>query len=294
MANKRIINCIRIFSLVFLAVFLSSCKEQPAASQELYLAVDELYDAVVARADAYEVIAEIDHSRLAAKEGEVMPPARVVIFSDPAVNTPILQQEPLAGLDLPFKVLAYAEGDSPAVIFTSADYLKRRHGLADGPGLQRYEEEILNVVASLPDEAIVPFDTSSLNKGAGIHTLTSKYGFDQSIDRLKTDILAAGDTIWFGEIDYQAEAAALGVELPKLTLLLFGAPGPGAKAMADIPRMGLDAFCQKVLVLELPDSSVEAYFNEMPEFAELHQGSKSLPHRVINYRMGKTLGGAIE
>jgi len=26
----------------------------------------------------------------------------------------------------------------------------------------------------------------------------------------------------------------------------------------------------------------------------LHQGSKSLPHRVINYRMGKTLGGAIE
>ena len=284
----------RIFSLIFLTIFLSSCKEQQAASQELYQAVDELYDQVVARADAYEVIAEIDHSRLAAKEGEVMPPARMVIFSDPSVNTPILQQEPLAGLDLPFRVLAYAEGESPAVISTTADYLKRRHGLADGPGLQRYEEEILSIVASLPDEAIVPFDTSSLNKGEGIHTLTSKYGFEQSIDRLKTDILAAGDTIWFGEIDYQAEATGLGVELPKLTLLLFGAPGPGAKAMADIPRMGLDAFCQKVLVFELPDGSVEAYFNEMPVFAELHHGSKSLPHRVINYRMGKTLSGAIE
>ena len=292
--RRQIITCARFCSLIFLGIFLSSCNERQPASQGLYQAVDELYDAVVARAAVYEVIAEIDHSRLAAKEGEVMSPARVVIFSDPAVNTPVLQQEPLAGLDLPFRVLAYAQGELSAVIFTSADYLKRRHGLTDGPDLQRYEETIFSVVGSLPEEAVVQFDTSSLQKGAGIATLSSNYGFDQTIDRLKTNILAQGDTIWFGEIDYQAEAATLGVELPKLTLLLFGAPGPGAKAMADIPRMGLDAFCQKVLVYELTDRSVKVFFNEMPVFAELHQGSKALPHWVINYRMGKTLSGAIE
>jgi hypothetical protein len=60
--------------------------------------------------------------------------------------------------------------------------------------------------------------------------------------------------------------------------------------MADIPRMGLDAFCQKALVYELPDGQVNVYFNEMPVFAELHQGSTSLPHRVINHRKGNTLG----
>ena len=292
--RRQIITCTRIFSLIFLGVLLGACTEQQPASQGLYQAVDELYDSVVAGAEAYEVIAEIDHSRLAAKEGGVMPPARVIIFSDPAVNTPLLQQDPVTGLDLPFKVLAYAEGESAAVIFTPADYLKRRHDLTDGPDLQRYEEAISDVVASLPDEAVVPFDTSLLDKGAGIVTLSSIYSFDQSIDRLKTNILAEEGTVWFGEIDFQAEAAALDVELPKLTLLLFGAPGPGAKAMADIPRMGLDAFCQKVLVYELPDGSVKVFFNEMPVFAELHQGSKSLPHRIINYRMGKTLGGAIE
>ena len=162
--RRQIITCARICSLTFLGIFLSSCSERQPASQGLYQAVDELYDAVVARTAVYEVITEIDHSRLAAKEGEVMPPARVVIFSDPAVNTPILQLEPLAGLDLPFRVLAYAQGESPSVIFTSADYLKRRHGLTDGPDLQRYEEAIFSVVGSLPDEAVVQFDTSSLQK----------------------------------------------------------------------------------------------------------------------------------
>lgn len=284
---------VSILAITFLTVAISSCKERQAASQDLYLAVDELFEEVLAGTDDYKVIAEIDHSRLAAKEGGVMPPARVVIFSDPELNSQILQQVPRAGLDLPFRVLAYAEGDMPAVIYTPADYLKRRHGLSDGPGLQRFGKDLLNVVSSVPQQAVVEFNTSSLEEGAGIKTLNSEYAFDQTVERLKSAIMAEGDTIWFGEIDYQAEAEAIGIELPKLTLLLFGAPGPGAKAMADIPRMGLDAFCQKALVHELADGKVEVYYNEMPVFAELHQGSKSLPHRVINYRMGKTLSGAV-
>ena len=76
--------------------------------------------------------------------------------------------------------------------------------------------------------------------------------------------------------------------------MLFGAPGPGAKAMADFPRMGLDAFCQKVLVYQMPDGQVNAYFNEMPELAQMHYSDSSLPHKVINHRMGATLGGAVE
>ncbi len=286
-------NCAGMLAVFFLGALLTSCAQRGPASDKLYRAVDELYDTVVAAADRFKVVAEIDHSRLAAEQGETMPPARVVIFSDPTVNTSILQQEPLAGLDLPFRVLAYAEDDSPAVIFTTADYLKRRHGLADGPALQRYEESILSVVESVTDDAVVAFDASSLGKGQGIVTLSSDYGFDETIERLKATITAESDTIWFGEIDYREEAAALGVELPRLTLLLFGAPGPGGKAMAERPRMGLDAFCQKVLVYQAPGGQIEVLFNEMPAFAELHYGDSALPHKVITKRMRDTLGAAV-
>ncbi len=277
-----------------MGALLSSCIQREPVADVTYRAVDELYESVVAATSPFKVIVEIDHSRLAAEKGETMPPARVIIFSDPAVNTSILQEEPRAGLDLPFRVLAYAEGDEPAVIFTTAGYLKSRYGIADGPALQRYEEEVLSVVSAVPEDVVVAFDTSSFGKEQGIVTLGSAYGFDETIERLKAAITAEGDTIWFGDIDYREEAAALGVELPRLTLLLFGAPGPGGKAMAERPRMGLDAFCQKLLVYQTPGGQIEVLFNEMPALSELHYGDSALPHKVITRRMRDTLGGAIE
>ena len=285
---------ISLLLVLFLGVLLSSCTQREPASDTLYRAVDELYDSVVAATDRYAVIVEIDHSRLAAEQGEMMPPARVVIFSDPAVNTLILQQDPRAGLDLPFRVLAYAEGDAPAVTSTTAEYLKRRHGLADSQALQQYEESILGVVRAVPDHAAIAFDTPPLGKGQGIVTVSSDYEFEETIARLKTAITAESDTIWFGDIDYREQAAALGVELPGSTLLLFGAPGPGGKAMAERPRMGLDAFCQKVLVYQAPGGQVEVLFNDIPSFAEFHYGDSALPHKVITRRMLKTLAGAVE
>ena len=278
----------------FVGVMLSSCAGREPSGDALYGAVDELYDSVVAAAGPFKVITEIDHSRLAAEQGETMPPARVVIFSDPAINSSILQQDPRAGLDLPFRVLAYADGDAPAVVFTSADFVKRRHGLADSPALQRYKESVLSVVSAAAGHAAAAVDVTSLGKGQGIVTLSSVHGFEETIERLKNAITAEDDTIWFGDIDYRDEAAALGADLPNLTLLLFGAPGPGAKAMADYPRMGLDAFCQKVLVYETPSGQVEVLFNDMPAMAEMHYGDSAIPHKVIARRMKDTLGGAVE
>lgn len=51
-------------------------------------------------------VVQIDHARLAAAEGVEMPPSRVQIFSDPSANTPVLQENIRAGLDLPFRVLS--------------------------------------------------------------------------------------------------------------------------------------------------------------------------------------------
>ena len=128
-------------------------------------------------------------------------------------------------------------------------------------------------------------DTAAGQPGAGI---------DVTLERLKGVILAESDTVWFGEIDYTQEAASLDVDLPRLKLLLWGAPAPGAKAMGEFPRMGLDAFCQKTLVLQNPDGRVQVFFNDMPSFAEMHYGDSALPHHVIARRMKKTLEGATD
>ena len=292
--KSSVFTSIRVLTLLLASAFIGACTEDEPASADLYQEVDDLYAAVLENSGRFRVVAEIDHSRLAAAEGEVMPPARVLIFSDPEVNTSILQLEPMAGLDLPFRVLAYAEDGSPAIIFTTADFLQRRHGLASGPALRRYEEYVQGAVSSVPGSAVVELDASSVDKGIGIASLNSDYDFDQTVSRLRDAIMAESDTVWFGEIDYDGEAATLGVNLPRLKLLLWGAPAPGAKAMREFPRMGLDAFCQKTLVYQPPGERVRVLFNEMPALADMHYGDSALPHRVITSRMLETLGSAVE
>ncbi len=273
---------------------LVACSKPPDTDPNLLAAVDAVADAVAAEAGEFQRIVEIDHSRLAAAEGVAMPPARVQIFSDARINSEILVDNPRAGIDLPLKVLAYAEDGQPALAYTEAEFIARRHDLGGSDALARFQAELDRIAGQFPADHLVLPDVTGVTEGYGLETLHSSFGFEETIDRLRTAILAEGDTVWFGEVDYHADANRLGVKLPRLTLLLFGGPGPGGKAMADFPRLGLDAFCQKVLVREMPTGKVEAYFNNIVDFARLHYGETAPSHRIINKRLASTLGGAVE
>ena len=113
------------------------------------------------------------------------------------------------------------------------------------------------------------------------------------MENIKRDVLAEGDTVWFMNWDFKERANLVGESLPNATLLVFGGPAPGAKAMTDFPSIGLDAFGQKVLVTEENGQVVVAY-NNIVALSELHYGDNAFSHKFINYRLGKTLGGAIE
>jgi uncharacterized protein (DUF302 family) len=275
-------------------VFHVGCGESNHYTAADFESVDALFAELVAGSASAEPVVAIDHARLALEAGAVMPPARVLLFSDPQLNTAILQLNPVAGLDLPYRALAYLEKGHARVAYTSAEFLQRRHQLPDAPALAAFDRGIQAALTALPAGVLDRVDGEGVTPALGMTTLTSNHDFDQTVKRLREAILTQGDTVWFGDIDYTAQARVLGVTLPRLSLLLFGGPGPGGKAMADFPRMGLDAFCQKVLVHELPDGSIKAYFNQMPAFARLHYGDRNLPQVVINFRMGQTLSGAME
>jgi uncharacterized protein (DUF302 family) len=55
----------------------------------------------------------------------------VVIFGSPAGGTPVMQSEPLAALDLPLKVLVWADGEQTKITYTAAGELAARYGLAE-------------------------------------------------------------------------------------------------------------------------------------------------------------------
>ena len=56
---------------------------------------------------------------------------KVVIFGSPLAGTPVMVTAPLAALDLPLKVLVWADGDQTKVSYTSPGHLASRYGLSD-------------------------------------------------------------------------------------------------------------------------------------------------------------------
>lgn len=72
-------------------------------------ALDAL-EAAVGNAGA-TVFARIDHAAGAEKVGTPIPPNQVLVFGNPALGTPAMQIDPLAGLFLPLKVQAYEDAN---------------------------------------------------------------------------------------------------------------------------------------------------------------------------------------
>jgi uncharacterized protein (DUF302 family) len=85
--------------------------------------------AVVA-AKGMKVFAVIDHSGEAKDVGLDLRDTKLVIFGSPSAGTPVMVAAPLAALDLPLKVLVWADGNQTRVSYTAPAALAARNGLS--------------------------------------------------------------------------------------------------------------------------------------------------------------------
>ena len=91
--------------------------------------VARLSDLVQAR--GMELFIVIDHSGEAEAAGLELRDTKLVIFGSPKAGTPVMRAEPLAALDLPLKVLVWADGEQTKVSYTAPRELAARYGLSD-------------------------------------------------------------------------------------------------------------------------------------------------------------------
>jgi len=88
-----------------------------------------LSDTVTAK--GMKVFAVIDHSAEAHAHGLELRETVVVVFGSPEGGTPVMASAPLVALDLPLKVLIWADGDQTKVSYTSPTALAARYNLSD-------------------------------------------------------------------------------------------------------------------------------------------------------------------
>jgi len=78
-----------------------------------------------------KLFAVIDHSGEAKAADLELRDTRLVIFGSPVAGTPVMAAAPLAALDLPLKVLVWADGDQTKVSYWEPTELAARYGLTD-------------------------------------------------------------------------------------------------------------------------------------------------------------------
>lgn len=90
--------------------------------------VDQLLN--ILRTSGVQVFAAIDQAAEARRVGLELRETVLVIFGNPKAGTPVMDDVPLSGLDLPLKVLIWDNDGQTTVSYYSSDTLAQRYGLS--------------------------------------------------------------------------------------------------------------------------------------------------------------------
>jgi uncharacterized protein (DUF302 family) len=99
-------------------------KVSPHSTSETVTRLTALLDA-----KGMKVFAVIDQAAEAHQVGLQLRPTTLVIFGNPAAGTAVMDAAPLSALDLPLKVLVWADGEHTKVSYVSPSALADRYQL---------------------------------------------------------------------------------------------------------------------------------------------------------------------
>jgi uncharacterized protein (DUF302 family) len=106
---------------------------KPVVNKVGHATVAETVARIIAELEArgMKLFTTIDHSGEARAAGLELRETKLVIFGNPRTGTPIMQAAPLAGLDLPLKVLVRADAGRTCVSYTAPAELAARYQLSE-------------------------------------------------------------------------------------------------------------------------------------------------------------------
>lgn len=86
-------------------------------------------------AKAVTIFARIDHAAGAASVGLALRPMTLLIFGNPAAGTPLMQEVPTTGIDLPLKILVWQDAHGTVNLsYNDPSWIAARHGSAGDDG----------------------------------------------------------------------------------------------------------------------------------------------------------------
>jgi uncharacterized protein (DUF302 family) len=181
-----------------------------------------------------------------------------------------MQKNRLAGLDLPQKILVYQnDGKEVYAGFNNTTYLSTRHDLDGVETLSTIQGALTNLGTGASQDTIVPAENSMAEFKEGIITKTVNGSCDDAYSRLRAAIENNPALRIIAELDHQANAASVGLELGPTRILIFGNPNLGTPLMQNAQTTALD-LPQKMLVWTDAEGIAHVSYNNPAFLVERH------------------------
>ncbi|WP_281986515.1 DUF302 domain-containing protein [Aquimarina aggregata] len=234
---------------------------------------DESYTALKSSIDAnnnINIIAEVNHTMNATSVGLTLNPTRIVFFGNPALGTPLMQRNQLAGLDLPQKILVYENNLNEVYLgFNNTAYLSARHGLDNVTTLPTIEGALTNLSTGATMGELMAPQNSMPDQGEGIVTKTSNKTFEDTYASLQMAIDANPNLRIIAEVNHEMNAMGAGMDLNPTRLIIFGNPNLGTPLMQNTQTTALD-LPQKMLVWQDDADVVHVSYNDPAYLVKRH------------------------
>jgi len=221
------------------------------------------------------IMAEINHAANALDVGMTIRNSRLIFFGNPSLGTPLMQSNQLAGLDLPQKILVYEDDEANVfAAFNATSYLAARFNLSN-PQLQTISTALHNFTSTATNAIVSENSSNSIGQGEGIITVVSQNDFNTTYNKLRNTISDDVDLTIISEVDHQANAQAVGLELNPTKLVIFSNPAIATALIQNSQTIAVD-LPQKMLVWEEADGTVNISYNNSNYLADRHDLSENV------------------
>jgi len=279
----KIFNLCILFLCLFCACNDDDSTDDPDTPDQIklngfsYVESNQSYDATVSTlaealtaAGPIKVVAQVDHKANAASVDQTLNNTSVILFGNPALGTPLMQNNQLAGLDLPQKYLVYEDANGiTRVAFNDTEYIAQRHGLEGEESLTTINGALNNFAGMTTDTTLFT-NVTDVELGEGITTKVSANSFDVTYEKLFAAIDGNPNLGIVAEVNHQTNATSVNLELRPTKLIIFGNPNLGSPLMISSQTVGLD-LPQKILVWETADATVNVAYNNPTYIATRHE-----------------------
>lgn len=269
-----------ILSVLVLAVFVSCSSDDrsitypntPGLSYaESEFDFRDTYSALRARIQQgdYHIYKEIDFKDYAESYGKRSRESKVILFSNPSLEAPLINENPKIGMEFPSRMLTFEDRDKYVLLaYNNMEYLSRMYDLNNMGAVQNLEASLSQIASSVSGNMTLKNETAIAGRNA--ITISSTNSFNLTYNQLRNAIVDSPKMNLIEEVDHQLNANGVGVDIRPNKLLLFTS-GELEANLIDRHQLSIIDLPIRILVWEDENNRVQVSYTDLYTLKDRHQ-----------------------